>query len=368
MPRELNYNAEATPAPLEVPIPAALRATMRRELVCIEPATPPHLQVRTGAVPRPDAGHVLVRVEATSVNPIDARRAAGYGRRLLALKGAATFPLVLGNDLAGSVEAVGSGVSGFAPGQRVFGLLATGKHGGAHASHVVVPREQLRAAPGGATLEALAVLPYSFTTMWLAVGSTGLSEANASGVRVLINGASGALGRLSLQMLSAWGAQITALCGRERTAGCLALGAARAVEGGPAGIAALPSDFDVVLNFGSWDDDRALASRLRPEALGHATTVHPLVANFDRLGWLRGALANRRQWKEIRAAIARRAPQARYGWTIFKPDRAALDALHAGLLERRFSLPVAMRAPLAEARAAFDHVGAGKTGRAVLLP
>ena len=94
---------------------------MRRELVCTEPATPPRLEVRTREAPRPKAGQVLVRVKATAVNPIDAKRAAGYGRRLLGLKGAATFPLVLGNDLAGVVEAVGTGVSRFAPGQRVFG-------------------------------------------------------------------------------------------------------------------------------------------------------------------------------------------------------------------------------------------------------
>jgi len=146
---------------------------MRRELVCVEPATPPRLEVRTREVPRPAAGQVLVRVEATSVNPIDVKRAAGYGRRLLGLKGVARFPLVLGNDVAGTVEAAGAGVSRFAPGQPVFGLLATGRGGGAHASHVVVPQEQLIVAPSDVELQALAVLPYSFTTMWLAVRSSG---------------------------------------------------------------------------------------------------------------------------------------------------------------------------------------------------
>ena len=62
---------------------------------------------------------MLVRVQASCVNPIDVKRAAGYGRRLLGLKGAASFPLVLGNDFAGTVEATGAGVSRFAPGQRV---------------------------------------------------------------------------------------------------------------------------------------------------------------------------------------------------------------------------------------------------------
>ncbi|HET7203668.1 MAG TPA: alcohol dehydrogenase catalytic domain-containing protein [Steroidobacteraceae bacterium] len=341
---------------------------MRRELVCTEPALPPRLEVRMRESPRPKAGQALVRTQATAVNPIDARRASGYGRRLLGLKGAATFPLVLGNDLAGVVEAVGTGVTRVAPGQRVFGVVATGKEGGSHASYVVAPQEQLRVAPEDVDLDMLAVLPYSFSTMWLALRSSGLAAANAGGMRVLVNGASGALGQLSLQVLRAWGVEITAICGRGKGPFCLALGAVRAVERGSESIASLPSHFHVVLNFGSWDDEPALASRLGRDALGHVTTVHPLLANFDRLGWLRGALASRREWRALRSDVARRAPRARYGWTLFQPDAEALDVLAAGLRERKFSLEVGLRAPLEDASAAFAHVTMGKAGRAVLLP
>ncbi|MGB8437646.1 MAG: alcohol dehydrogenase catalytic domain-containing protein [Burkholderiales bacterium] len=344
------------------------KSMMRRELVCVEPAAPVRLEVRTREAPRPRAGEVLVRVEATSVNPIDVRRAEGYGRRLLGLKGAATFPLVLGNDVVGKVVAVGTGVTRFGPGQSVYGLVATGKEGGAHASHVVVPEGQLRPAPDGADPKALAVLPYSFTTMWLAVCSTGLAPTNAAGKRVLVNGASGGLGRLALQTLCAWGSHVTAICGRGERQDCLALGAVDVIERGPGRIASLNSDFDVVLNFGSWDDDLLLASRLGARALGHATTVHPLLASFDRLGWLQGALAARRQWKEVRSAVARRAREARYSWTLFKPDREALDALDAKLRHGGFSLPLGICAPFEHAGKAFAHVATGGTGRAVLLP
>jgi len=341
---------------------------MRRELVCLEPGAPPRLAVRTRAIPRVAAEQVLVRVQAASVNPIDAKRAGGYGRRLLGLKGAARFPLVLGNDLAGTVAAVGARVSRLAPGRRVFGLVATGRNGGAHASHVVVPQEQLVETRADLDPQALAVLPYSFTTMWLAVRSTGLVAAKAAGVRVLVNGASGALGRLALQVLSGWGSAVTAVCGKGKANDCLAAGAELALERGPATIAALPSEFQVVLNFGSWDDDPALASRLAPDALGHATSVHPLLADFDRLGWLSGALASRREWKAGRSAVARRAPGARYGWTVFKPDREALEALAAGAQERRFSLPIGGCWPFEQAGAAFEHVATGYGGRAVLVP
>ena len=123
-----------------------------------------------------------------------------------------------------------------------------------------------------------------------------------------------------------------------------------------------------MLNFANWDDELALASRLGANALGHATTVHPLLAHFDRLGWLRGALASRRDANAMRSAVRQRAPGARYGWTIFKPDPEALAALGTGVHERRFSLPVGLRVGFENADAAFAHVAAGQAGRAVLQP
>lgn len=341
---------------------------MRRELICLEPASPPRLQVRTTETRSPKRGEVLVRVDATSINPIDLRRAGGYGRRLLGLKGAAKFPLVLGNDFAGTVESVGADVSAFASGQRVYGLVATGRAGGAHASKVVVPQSQLLAAPVGIDAASLAVLPYSFTTMWLAVRSTGLGSANVAGKRVLVHGAAGALGRLALQLLAGRGARVTAICDVGRADECRALGAEIAVERGPQAIASLPADFDVVLNFASWDDEPALASRLGANALGHATTVHPLLGHIDQLGWVRGALACWRDIKAVRAVVQQRSPRARYAWTVFRPDGEALAALEIGVCDRRITLPVGLRVPLDLASAAFAHVATGQPGRAVLLP
>jgi len=341
---------------------------MRRELLCTEPSSPPHLSVRSVDIPRPGPGQVLVRVQATSVNPIDAKRAAGYGQRLLKLKGAGRFPLVLGNDVAGTVQAVGKGVSQFAAGQPVFGLLGTGRAGGAHASHVLVPQAQLMAAPAQADPAALAVLPYTFTTMWLALRSTGLDASNAKGARVLILGASGGLGQLAMQAVRGWGCRVTAICGRGQRRVALELGAEVAIERGPGVLEALPADFDVALNFASWEDDAMLASRLGPRALGQATTVHPLLGNFDRLGWLRGAIACRSDWAKVRAVIASRAPGARYAWTVFKPDREALAVLAEGIRDATIALPIGATAHFDNAIAAFQHVSAGLPGRAVLLP
>lgn len=326
--------------------------SLRRELVCTAPGMPPRLALRDAPLPRPRAGEVLVRVQAASINPIDVRRADGYGRRLLSLKGAARFPLVLGNDLAGVVEGVGAGAMRFSPGQKVYGLVGPRRSGGTHASRVCVPQDQLLAAPDDADSAGLAVLPYSFTTLWLALRAIGLDKAHAGGTRVLVHGATGGLGRLAMQLLPGWGCRVTAICGRGQHAVAEALGA----------------EYDAVLNFGSWDDDPALASRLAPHALGHATTVHPLLANIDRLGWLRGAAACRRDWKRVQAIVASRAPQARYAWTVFKPDREALDTLADAVSSGHIALPVGIALPLEQAGTAFEHVSAGRTGKAVLLP
>lgn len=341
---------------------------MRRELICTGAATPPRLGMRSAPLSQPGTGEVLVRVQAASVNPIDVKRAGGYGRRVLGLKGAARFPLVLGNDVAGVVESIGPGANRFAPGQHVFGLLGTGRSGGAHASHVVVPQEFLLPVPMEADPTALALLPYSFTTVWLALRSAGINAGNARGARVLINGANGGLGRLAMQVLQPWGCEITAICGKGQRQPALDLGAQVAVEYGPVCIPSLPADFDVVLNFANWDDEALLASRLGPQAMGHATTVHPLLANFDRLGWVRGAWTSHRDRSRIRAIVAARAPKARYAWTIFKPDPEALAALAEGVRARRLVLPIGISVPLTNASAAFDHVSAGRPGRAVLLP
>ncbi|GMV03917.1 MAG: hypothetical protein AMXMBFR53_01990 [Gemmatimonadota bacterium] len=341
---------------------------MRRELIALTPSVPPNLALRSVPQPKAGAGQVLVRVQATSVNPIDVRRAGGYGRRLLRLKGASRFPLVLGNDVAGIVEEVGTGIRRLRPGQAVFGLVPTGPGGGAHATHILAREDHLMPAPAGLAPAGLATLPYSFTTMWLAVRAAGLGPENAASRRVLVSGASGGLGRLALQLLRGWQCDTTAVCDPERAGEALSLGANSVVERGTPEVAGLPSGFDVVLNFGSWASEPTLVSKLGTSALGYATTVHPLLANLDALGWGRGAAENLRTWRAMRAATRARSAAASYSWVLFGPQRAALDVLERGVGEGSFALPVGLAQPFDNAAAVFDHVARGGDGRGVLLP
>src|SRR3989344_55393 len=99
---------------------------------------------------------------------------------------------------------------------------------------------------------------------------------------------SGASGQLAIQWLSRWGARVTAVCGGASAARCLALGATQVVDRGTTRLSDLPSDCDATLNFGTWADDADVLGRLHAGALGHATTVHPLLGHIDDRGWLTG--------------------------------------------------------------------------------
>jgi NADPH:quinone reductase-like Zn-dependent oxidoreductase len=338
-----------------------------QRLVCLRPDALPQLAIQNMPLPLPGRGQVLVRVQATSVNPIDLKRSAGYGRRLLGLKGAARFPLVLGNDVAGVVVSVGPDVGRWHPGDRVYGLVPTGPQG-AHASHVLADEAHLRRAPAHARAEDLAALPYTFTTLWLALHSLGLSPEQARGKRVLVHGASGGLGQLALQVLGRWGADIMAVCSTAHVQRCRDLGASQVWDRRQEPLSSLPRHFDASLNFATWADEATLVGCLRQGALGHATTVHPLLASFDERGWVSGAVHAGRSWLQMRKLVRGTGASARYAWVVFKPSSQALDALAHLLSGDGLDLPIGIACPLSQGHQAFAHVARQSAGRAILLP
>ena len=230
-----------------------------------------------------------------------------------------------------------------------------------------MPRQWLRTAPAGSDPVALGALPYSFTTVWLAMEGAGLSAKTARGRKVLVSGAAGGLGQLALQLLRYWGAVVTAVDLQRNLDRCASLGAAVLVARESAAMVLLPADFAAILNFASWEDDALLAGYLDRDALGYATTVHPLLGNFDSHGLLKALWTTRRQKAAGRANVKARSESARYAWTVFRPSGAALDALAEGVSEEWLQLPVGIAATLDDARTGFAHVEAGaKPGCAVL--
>ncbi len=154
-------------------------------------------------VPVPGAGQVLVRVAASAVNPLDTKiwaGAADHARHPL--------PAILGIDLAGTVEAVGAGVSRFAPGDQVFGMTGgVGGHQGSLAEYAAVDADLLAKKPAGLSMRQAAAVPLVFITAW-----EGLVDRAGvrAGQTVLVLGGAGGVGQMALQIAAARGAAIFA--------------------------------------------------------------------------------------------------------------------------------------------------------------
>jgi NADPH:quinone reductase-like Zn-dependent oxidoreductase len=156
-------------------------------------------------IERPAAGpgQVLVRVHASGLNPLDGKIAAGKA-------GHAQMPLntVLGIDMAGVVEAVGPGVTGFHPGDEVFGMTGgVGGSQGSLAQYQAVDAALLARKPGNATMREAAALPLIFITAWEGL----VDRAQVSfGKKVLVHGGAGGVGHIAVQIARAFGAEVWA--------------------------------------------------------------------------------------------------------------------------------------------------------------
>ena len=162
---------------------------------------PEVLRVEDVPIPSPNAGQVLVRVAATSVNLSDWETLTGSPAyaRIGGLRGPARP--TLGSDIAGRVEAVGEGVTRFRPGDEVYGDNLALK--GGFAECAVVAEAALARKPPALTFEQASAIPQA-----AAIALQGTAGA-AAGSRVLINGAGGGSGSFAIQVAKRLGAHVT---------------------------------------------------------------------------------------------------------------------------------------------------------------
>jgi NADPH:quinone reductase-like Zn-dependent oxidoreductase len=152
--------------------------------------------------PRPVAGEgeVLIRVHATTVNPFDAAVRAGYMSGYFEY----TFPLILGTDVAGTIEAVGPGVTDLSPGDSVFARVGVARDG-AYAEFAVASVSDVAAKPDNLDFIHSAAIPHVTLTAWQAL----IEIANLSaGQTVLIHGAAGGVGHIAVQLAQKLGAKV----------------------------------------------------------------------------------------------------------------------------------------------------------------
>ena len=163
--------------------------------------------LRYGEVDKPPVGddHVLIRVRAASLNPLDWHTMSGtpYMLRIAAGLGRPTDTR-LGVDVAGEVEAVGAHITEFKPGDEVFGACR-----GAFAEYACASPSALVAKPANVTFEQAAAVHVAGMTALQGLRDTGHIQAGGS---VLINGAAGGVGTFAVQIAKTFGAVVTAVC------------------------------------------------------------------------------------------------------------------------------------------------------------
>jgi NADPH:quinone reductase-like Zn-dependent oxidoreductase len=165
---------------------------------------PGTVEVTEVDTPRPDAGELLVRVAASSVNGFDLGPAAGYLQGVMEHR----FPLIPGKDFAGTVEALGEGVEGFTVGDAVFGVVTKAYLGtGSMAQYVTVPAAVgVARLPDGVSVRDAGALGLAGTAAVDGLAALGPIE----GSTVLISGATGGVGALAVQLAAGRGARVIA--------------------------------------------------------------------------------------------------------------------------------------------------------------
>jgi NADPH:quinone reductase-like Zn-dependent oxidoreductase len=301
--------------------------------------------LRMAEVDRPTVGNdeVLVRVHAASIDrgtwhimaglpyPI---RLAGFGLR----RPKYANP---GRNLAGTVEAVGSGVTAFRAGDEVFGMATS-----TFAQYVAAPTARLAPKPANLTFEEAAAVPVSGCTALQAVRDHGRVRA---GDRVLIVGASGGVGTFAVQIAKSFGAEVTGVCSTSKVDTVRALGADHVIDHTREDFAAAGPRYDVILDTGGNAPlsslRRALAPRGRLVIVGGETT-----------GRLLGGSG-----RQIRAKLLSPFLAQELGTFIATEKAADLVALRK-LIEAGAVTPVIDRSyPLAETAQAIRHLLSGRT-------
>src|SRR5208337_419053 len=170
---------------------------------------PEVLQFTEVAKPTPTDNEVLIKIHAAAVNPLDLFQLRG-APLLRSIPGMRTpKQKVLGVDIAGRVEAVGSNVTQFKPGDEVFGVGGKGFAGGGFAEYVCTPEDKLALKPANISFEDAASVPVAALTALQGLRDKGRIQP---GQKVLIDGASGGVGTFAVQIAKSFGAEVTAVC------------------------------------------------------------------------------------------------------------------------------------------------------------
>jgi NADPH:quinone reductase-like Zn-dependent oxidoreductase len=323
---------------------AASAAGTMRAIVQDTYGTAPEAVLRVADVARPTVGDddVLVRVAASSVDrgtwhlmaglpyPV---RLAGFG-----VRAPKTNP---GRSLAGTVEAIGANVSGFAVGDEVYGIT-----NGTFAEYALVSPAKLALKPATISWEQAAAAPISGLTALQAVRDHAKVQA---GQRVLIIGASGGVGSFAVQIAKVFGAEVTAVSSTAKVDLVRSLGADHVIDYSRQGIGDGGARYDVVLDMGG----NTSLSQLRRVLSKDGTLV---IVGGETDGRLLGGSG-----RQIRATMLSMVVSQKLGTFINSENAADLRALAELMAAGTVTSAVERTYPLDQTVAAIRHLMDGKT-------
>ncbi|MBT2117554.1 NAD(P)-dependent alcohol dehydrogenase [Dyella sp. LX-66] len=267
-------------------------------------------------LPEPGHGEVAVKVRFAAINPVDWKVRHGQLRMLTGK----AFPRAMGSDFAGTVFAVGPGVSRFKPGDAVFGLTRL-KESGAFGEAVIAQEALLAKKPDHLAFEDAACLATPGITAWNGlVDKTTLRRDS----RIFINGCTGAVGAAAVQLARSFGAQVHGSTSAQAMARARSLGVEVVYDYRTTDLSTLSDRYDVVYDTAATMDSGTGLGML--EGNGVFLDIDPTPGKFMR------ALFNRR-FKPI----------------VCTPRADILDSLAAAAAQGWLRLPVARIVPLDKA-------------------
>jgi len=284
--------------------------------------------------PVPKADEVLIRVRAAAVNPADWKIRDGMGE-MFGLKP----PMVLGCEIAGTVETVGTEVRGFKPGDDVYGFLS--RMSGGYAEYAVANQTEVARKPESLDFENAAAVAAGAQTAWQSIFD--LADLQ-SGQRILITGASGGVGSMAVQLAKAKGAFVIGTASGKNAEFVKSLGADEFVDYTKQDFEKAVKDVDVVFDtVGSDTQERAFET-------------------LKKNGFLVSAAQPPSEEKAAQYGV-------KTAMVFVKPNVEQLNQINELIESGKLKTHVQTVLPLAEVKQAHELSKAGRTrGKIVLLP
>lgn len=280
--------------------------------------------------PKPKADEVLVKVHVAGVNPVDWKIRNGLGERF-GLK----LPIVLGGEIAGTIERIGDDVSGFKEGDAVYGIIRSG----GFAEYAIAKMGDIAAKPRSLDFENTAAIPLGALTAWQALFD--LAQLS-SGQRILITGASGGVGSLAVQLAKAKGAYVIGTASGRNEDFVRNLGADEFVDYTKQNFEAVVKDVDVVFDAVGGDTFEKAFKTLKKGGFLVTSVAFPSEEKAQEFG--------------VKAARV-----------YCKPNPDQLAAISALVDEGRLKAHVATVLPLVEVKKAFQLSESGRTRGKIVL-